>query len=129
MGTHHRNHCPRCLWSKHVDEKTGDRASLCQAGMQPIGFTLKKEGKDKFTGKEKFGDVMVVHECTKCHKININRVAADDDAEVLMNILKESMGVSSETRQLLRAQGIDLIDESTQDFFTERIFGSTNPRS
>ena len=28
---HYRNHCPHCLWSLHVDELPGDRASDCQA--------------------------------------------------------------------------------------------------
>jgi hypothetical protein len=25
FGTQHRNHCPLCLWSRHVDRKTGDQ--------------------------------------------------------------------------------------------------------
>ncbi|MDD6991372.1 MAG: RNHCP domain-containing protein, partial [Oscillospiraceae bacterium] len=28
-GTEHRNHCPNCLSSKHVDDEPGDRASDC----------------------------------------------------------------------------------------------------
>lgn len=26
----YRNHCPRCLFSKHVDDSLGDRASHCR---------------------------------------------------------------------------------------------------
>lgn len=29
-GTSYTNHCPNCLWSKHVDQNVpGDRAELC----------------------------------------------------------------------------------------------------
>ena len=31
------DHCPRCLWAKHVDEEVpGDRASMCKGLMRPI---------------------------------------------------------------------------------------------
>ncbi|WP_220193259.1 RNHCP domain-containing protein [Ktedonospora formicarum] len=37
-GGHHRNHCPFCLYSRHVDDRqSGDRLSTCGASMQPIG--------------------------------------------------------------------------------------------
>lgn len=36
VGTEHRNHCPSCLWSRHVDHTPGDRASTCGSLMQPI---------------------------------------------------------------------------------------------
>ena len=35
-GSAHRNHCPNCLSSLHVDEEPGDRASDC--GWSPSGF-------------------------------------------------------------------------------------------
>ena len=39
MGGRYNNHCPKCLWSKHVDDKVpGDRASTCQQLMQPVGI-------------------------------------------------------------------------------------------
>ena len=57
MGTKNRNHCPNCLFSLHVDEKPGDRSSLCYKLMEPIGLTFKKEGYDKY-GKEKIGELM-----------------------------------------------------------------------
>src|SRR3990167_4544967 len=64
IGTHHRNHCPSCLWSKHVDsEKAGDRKASCGAGMKPVGLTLKQAGIDKY-GKPRQGELMVIHHCT-----------------------------------------------------------------
>ena len=35
-GSDHRNHCPNCLSSLHVDEEPGDRASDCGGIMEPV---------------------------------------------------------------------------------------------
>ena len=63
-----RNHCPKCLYSKHVDHTLpGDRLSDCHGLMRPIGVNYKKNKGD-----------MIVHECEKCHKKILNQVAPDD---------------------------------------------------
>ena len=36
-GSDHRNHCPNCLSSLHVDIDPGDRASDCGGIMEPDG--------------------------------------------------------------------------------------------
>ena len=36
-GNGFTNHCPECLWSKHVDKHPGDRAEECGGLMRPIG--------------------------------------------------------------------------------------------
>lgn len=49
IGTTHRNHCPYCLWSKHLDSySAGDRDSSCGGAMEPLGLTFKHEGFDKY---------------------------------------------------------------------------------
>ena len=35
-GTGYTNHCPKCLWSKHVDIHPGDRSAACGGMMEPI---------------------------------------------------------------------------------------------
>ena len=35
-GSDHRNHCPNCLSSLHVDVEPGDRASDCGGIMDPV---------------------------------------------------------------------------------------------
>jgi hypothetical protein len=67
-GGHQRNHCPYCLWSRHVDAGTpGDRASDCGGSMAPIGaFTRPK------------GEWVLVHQCRSCGFERHNRIAADD---------------------------------------------------
>jgi len=69
----YRNHCPVCLWSKHVDhEGPGDRASLCLGLMAPIGLT--------HGGKKGWS---IVHQCAICQKTIPNRAAPDDDITLL----------------------------------------------
>ena len=69
----YRNHCPRCLWSKHVDDEgPGDRASLCQGMMEPVSIDQ--------TGKKGF---LVIHVCEKCGKKIPNKLAQDDEWEGL----------------------------------------------
>jgi len=84
MGTTNRNHCNLCLWSKHVDEKKGDRKSLCQAGMIPLGLTFKQEG----YGRQ--GELMLIHLCTVCQKLSINRIASDDITDEIIDVFEQS---------------------------------------
>lgn len=70
-GTY-RNHCPHCLFSKHVDDKgPGDRASKCKGLMKPIG--IDQDSKKGF---------VLIHECIKCKKISRNKAAPDDELTV-----------------------------------------------
>ena len=70
-----RNHCPFCLWSKHVDgEVPGDRASSCQGLMEPVGVVTKR------------GEQSLVQECTQCGHRRLNKVAFDDAEEVLVKV-------------------------------------------
>lgn len=74
-GSGHRNHCPRCLSSVHVDNRPGDRASLCGSVMEPIGVWVRKNG-----------EWALIHRCSTCGKIVSNRIAADDNSVLLMSI-------------------------------------------
>ena len=35
-GNGYTNHCPVCLWSKHVDVNPGDRQNICGGMMRPV---------------------------------------------------------------------------------------------
>lgn len=74
-GSNHRNHCPNCLSSIHVDNEPGDRASLCKGVMEPIGVWVKKNG-----------EWAIIHRCRSCGELHVNRVAADDNPTLLMSI-------------------------------------------
>lgn len=75
----YRNHCPACLWSRHLDVVPGDRAARCGAPMQP-------ERIDHRSGK----GLVIVHRCTGCGACRVNRIAADtvqaDDVEVIATL-------------------------------------------
>jgi hypothetical protein len=76
LGTANRNHCPNCLWSRHLDERTpGDRASDCCSLMEPIGITVRGSG-----------EWVVVHRCTGCEEVNLNRSAGDDNSLALLRL-------------------------------------------
>lgn len=63
-----RNHCPQCLYSKHVDAAgPGDRASTCQGLMRPDHMD--------YDGKKGWH---IVHVCEKCGKTIPNKTAPDD---------------------------------------------------
>lgn len=62
----YRNHCPRCLYSLHVDLMPGDRASTCRGVMEPIGIRYK-------SGK----GFQILHRCTTCGEVRANRVATE----------------------------------------------------
>jgi len=127
MGTRHRNHCPFCLWSKHVDDHiSGDRASKCQANMKPIGLTFKHEGADKY-GRPRQGEIMVVHECTACDEISINRIAADDSPEAIIGIFRQSLELHQNKKTMLVQKGIQLISPEKEDVVMKQLFGKNSP--
>ena len=35
-GNGYTDHCPKCLWGKHVDVDPGDRLAQCGGAMEPI---------------------------------------------------------------------------------------------
>ena len=64
----YRNHCPGCLWSRHVDaEAAGDRASTCGGPMAPVHL-VQPRGKG----------IAVRHCCLWCGAGSTNRLAYDD---------------------------------------------------
>lgn len=75
-GTAHRNHCPSCLTSRHVDGRVpGDRASPCGGRMVAVSLSARADG-----------EWLLVHECTGCGALKLNRIAGDDNALALVRI-------------------------------------------
>jgi len=76
-GDGYTNHCPNCLWSKHVDVHPGDRAAACGGIMKPIKVSAKK-------------DVFVItHRCVVCGHEKNNEARDGDNRDVLFHIAKE----------------------------------------
>ena len=74
LGYSSRDHCPYCLYSKHVDINPGDRLNPCKGLLKP-----KKKKKYKDTYK-------IVYKCNKCNKLHKNIIAKDDDMNEIIKI-------------------------------------------
>ncbi|MFA4930436.1 MAG: RNHCP domain-containing protein [Patescibacteria group bacterium] len=123
ISTKHRNHCPVCLFSKHVDLNiSGDRQAKCGALMKPIGLTFKQEGQDKY-GKVRTGELMLVHECVGCGRVSINRIAADDDPESILAVFDQSLDLSIRKKDDLQKMGIRILTESDKAEVKKQLFG------
>jgi len=69
-----RDHCPYCLYSKHVDINPGDRLNECKGLLVPIGI-------------EKFKDTYkIIYKCDKCKQIHKNIMLKDDNMELIIQL-------------------------------------------
>ena len=76
LGYTSRDHCPYCLYSKHVDINPGDRENTCRGLLKPVGI-------------EKYKDTYkIIYKCEKCKQEHKNIIAKDDDMESIINISK-----------------------------------------
>lgn len=76
-GNGYTNHCPTCLWSKHVDRSPGDRQNPCKGLMRPVRVTLEK------------GQYVVTHECLSCGKRSRCMASPVDRFEAMLAIVSE----------------------------------------
>lgn len=70
VGDGYTNHCPKCLWSMHVDNEPGDRQADCGGMMRPIDM------------EEKGGKSLVLHRCIKCGHKKKNKLQKEDNFEL-----------------------------------------------
>lgn len=75
-GSGYTNHCPRCLWSKHVDVEPGDRLGKCGGMMEPVWIEIKK------------GEYVITHRCKNCGEEKKNAAAEKDSKELILKILE-----------------------------------------
>lgn len=78
-GDGYTNHCPACLWSKHVDESPGDRASPCLGAMKPESVSVVAGGACRIT-----------HRCARCGFIRAQDAAKEDNAERFIELFTQS---------------------------------------
>ncbi|MBL8029691.1 MAG: RNHCP domain-containing protein [Candidatus Doudnabacteria bacterium] len=77
-GSGYTNHCPQCLWSKHVDINPGDRAEKCEGQMEPIHVEYRK------------GEYILTHKCLICGQTRKCKTSPEDSIETLAK-LSESL--------------------------------------
>ena len=74
-GAGYTNHCPQCLWSRHVDlEVPGDRGNPCQGMMEPIAIEMAH------------GKYVIIHRCQQCGQKIRNKADKEDNFEEILNI-------------------------------------------
>lgn len=76
-GDGYTNHCPYCLWSKHVDNTPGDRQAKCNGMMKPVDVTTLK------------GDQILIHKCVVCGHEKRNKAHWRDDFDKLVDVVKQ----------------------------------------
>lgn len=69
-----RDHCPKCLYSVHVDNMPGDRMNDCHGLLVPIGI-------EKYKNTYK-----IIYKCSKCSKLHKNIIANDDDMDMIIKL-------------------------------------------
>lgn len=74
-GSGYTNHCPKCLWSKHVDVNPGDRLSQCGGMMEPVSVETKN------------GNYVIIHRCIKCGHEKRNKASKDDNFEAILKLV------------------------------------------
>lgn len=121
-GVNNRNHCPYCLWSFHLDlYAAGDRLSACKAPMKPVGLTVKS-GRNKYPRRSQ-GELMLVHRCTGCMTLSINRIAADDDAETMIAVFQESNLPGDMIDSLYQENGIQRLKIEDAEIVYTQLYG------
>ncbi|HVM73741.1 MAG TPA: RNHCP domain-containing protein [Candidatus Paceibacterota bacterium] len=80
-GDGYTNHCPQCLWSKHVDVNPGDRKATCQALMEPV----RLEGASPH--------YRIVHRCTVCGMEKRNDTSSADEPNALVALASSAAGM------------------------------------
>ena len=78
FGTGYTNHCPECLWGKHVDINPGDRSADCGGRMTPIAVEAKDDG------------YILLHKCEKCGFERKNKVGKKDNFNQVLKIASQS---------------------------------------
>lgn len=76
-GNGYTNHCPHCLYSRHVDINPGDRAATCCALMAPVAVSQKRD------------DFFLLHRCTQCGFERPNRSAPEDSFDALLALSRQ----------------------------------------
>jgi predicted RNA-binding Zn-ribbon protein involved in translation (DUF1610 family) len=80
IGDGYTNHCPECLWSKHVDINPGDRVEVCEGMMEPISVHVKNR------------EYSILHKCEKCGFERLNKAQKEDNFDMLVQISADSLG-------------------------------------
>jgi hypothetical protein len=72
---------------------------------------------------------MLVHACTGCDMLSINRIAADDDPIRLMQVFEDSLIQAPAFYEKCRQARITPLRAKERALVESRLFGSARPKS
>jgi len=68
---------------------------------------------------------MLIHRCTICAKVAINRIAADDWAAAIVQIFELSAQAGAACQAELERMGVSMLLTGDADLVWERLFGKS----
>jgi hypothetical protein len=89
--------------------------------MKPIGLTLKM-GRNKYQ-RDSRGELMLIHQCTDCQTLSINRIAADDDPGRIIEIFQESHPSEGAIHALCQDHGIVMLKAEDRKVVYAQLYG------
>ena len=66
---------------------------------------------------------MLIHECVECGSLSINRIAADDDSESILEVFKASLQNSYQFRARVETDGIIMLNTEDNELVRNQLFG------
>jgi rubrerythrin len=76
-GNGYTDHCPTCLWGKHVDVNPGDRAASCKGMMEPVQAEVKGEKH------------LLYYKCSECgHQFRV-KSAPEDNLDAIIKLINK----------------------------------------
>ena len=101
VGNGYTNHCPHCLWSRHVDKYPGDRADSCGGMMRPAALSGSSP------------KYRILHICEICRHERLNKVQAEDSSEALLELARHPHMPQGETIDKATGKGLDPLAKET----------------
>ena len=75
QGDGYTDHCPTCLYSKHVDINPGDRNCDCCGPMKPMAAEVRKD------------DYKIHYECEKCGHEHKVKSSPNDNFDIIVKLV------------------------------------------
>ena len=82
IGNGYTSHCPKCLYSKHVDVNPGDRSCICRGLMKPISVSVQRD------------EYVIAFKCKKCGVIKRCKSSENDDFNAILSVIRKGGGCS-----------------------------------
>jgi hypothetical protein len=89
--------------------------------MKPVGLTMKA-GRNKYQRNAR-GELMLIHQCTECKSLSINRIAADDDSETVLTVFQQSLTAGHQLQMWCQENGILILTLEDTRLVQAQLYG------